>query len=275
MTADDREDLVRAATAAVRERLRAAAAPSFVAPVGVSGRHCHLTPGDLATLFGGGAGLHEARALRQPGQFAAVEEVAVIGPGGVLPGVRVVGPLRSRSVVEVGAADLFRLGLAPGLSPGKPVAVTLAGPAGVVRLTDGGVISRRHLHASPAEAERLGVRDGMVVAARLGVPGRRVVFDDVLVRVGADMALELHLDRDEANACGARDGDEAEVLLEPAASSPATAAPGAGRRAKVLITEEDVVRAHREGRPPAVRGALLTPWARDALHKYFPELGEE
>ncbi len=269
MAADDRDEVVRVATAAVLARLRAGAAPSFRVPVGVSGRHVHLAAGDLATLFGAGRSLTVARELGQPGQFAAAETVTVIGPKGTLSAVRVVGPVRPKTAAELAASDLAALGMSADINAGEPFAVVLAGPEGVVRLPETGVISRRHLHATPADARRLGLADGAVVAARLGVPGRVATFGDVLVRVAEAAALELHIDRDEANACGARTGDEAEIIFGDAfASRPAPA----HRGKRTLVTEADVITAHRRGLTPDIGGVLLTPSARDALRKYFPAL---
>ncbi len=272
MAADDREALIRAATSAVLARLRGDAARTLEAPVGVSGRHVHLTAGDLATLFGPGAELNVREHLAQPGQFSAEEAVTVVGPHSSIPRVRVVGPTRGETVVELLASDLETLGLAGDARAGERFAVVLAGPVGVVRLPQGGVVARRHLHASLADAERHGLVDGASVSATAGAPLRRVTFNDVLVRVGENAALELHLDRDEANACGVRTGDAAAII----AGNPGTSG-FAGNRAprrpeRKLVTEADVLDAHREGRRPSICGAILTPYAWDAVRKYFPEL---
>jgi len=271
MAADDQEALVRAATEAVLAKLGAGRTSAFNAPVGVSGPHAHLAPGDLATLFGPGASLTAARPLLQPGQFAAEETVSVVGPRSSLPGVRVVGPTRRKTVVELPAGDLERLGSSLDVRAGEPFAVVLAGPAGVVRLPEGGVVARRHLHATPADAEKYGLADGAVVSASMGAPCRRVTFGDVLVRVGESAALELHVDRDEGNACGARTGDAAEIIAGASLRrGPSPSVPGRAKRP--LVTEADVVDAYRKGLTPEVSGAILTPYARDALRKYFPEL---
>jgi putative phosphotransacetylase len=271
MAADDREALIRAATAAVLAKLADGTARTFSAPVGVSGRHAHLAPGDLKTLFGPGASLTVEAPLVQTAQFRAAEVFTVIGPTASLPGVRVVGPTRPATVVELAAGDVARLGLDGPERAAEPFPVTLAGPAGVIHLPEGGVIARRHLHASRADGEKLGLVDGQVVSVRLGVPGRRLVFDDVLVRVSEQGVLELHIDRDEANACGGRTGDRAEIIVGgPGARAAGSGGPaGTARR---LVTEAEVVAAYRAGRAPDVEGALLTPFARDAIAKYFPEL---
>jgi hypothetical protein len=124
----------------------------------------------------------------------------------------------------------------------------------------------------PADAERYGFVDGADVSAVMGRPLRRVTFDDVLVRVSENAVLELHVDRDEANACGARTGDVATIVVgNPVA--PRAARESASRRPeRALITEEDVIEAYRKGTAPSLSGAILTPYARDAVRKYFPEL---
>ena len=275
MAADDREALIRAATAAVLARLADGTARTFFAPVGVSGRHAHLAPGDLKTLFGPDASLTVEAPLAQTGQFRAAEVFTVVGAADSIGGVRVVGPTRSSTVVELGAGDVARLGLRPTPRAGEPFAVTLAGPAGVVHLPEGGIIARRHLHASTAEGEKLGLADGQVVSARVGAAGRRLILEDVLVRVSEQGVLELHIDRDEANACGVATGDRAEIIVREAATSP----PGYGGRPvaarRRLVTEADVTAAHLAGRIPDLEGAILTPYGRDAVRKYFPELLRE
>jgi putative phosphotransacetylase len=272
LAADDQEALVRAATSAVLARLRGGAARTLEAPVGVSGRHVHVTAGDLATLFGPAAELSVREYLVQPGQFSAEEAVTVVGSRSSIPRVRVVGPARGETVVELLTSDLETLGLAGDVRAGERFPVVLAGPAGVVRLPRGGVVARRHLHASLADAERHGLVDGASVSAAAGVPLRRVVFNDVLVRVGENAALELHLDRDEASACGARTGDAATIMAgNPGAFGfSRNKAPRGTER--TLVTEADVLDARREGKRPSISGAILTPYAWDAVRKYFPEL---
>jgi putative phosphotransacetylase len=210
----------------------------------------------------------------QTGQFRAAEIFTVIGAAASIPGVRVVGPTRSATVVELAASDVARLGLSPLPRAGEPFAVTLAGPAGVVHLPQGGIVARRHLHASTAEGEKFGLIDGQVVAVRVGVPGRRLVLNDVLVRVSEQGVLELHIDRDEANACGVNTGDRAGVVVgEPAPGLAGRGAPVPERRR--LVTEADVTAAHLAGRTPDVEQVIMTPYAREALRKYFPELLSE
>jgi putative phosphotransacetylase len=243
--------------------------------VGVSGRHAHLAPGDLKTLFGPDASLTVEAPLVQTGQFRAAEVFTVIGAADSIAGVRIVGPTRSATVVELAAGDVARLGLSGTPRAGEPFAVTLAGPAGVVHLPEGGVIARRHLHASTADGERCGLADGQAVSTRVGVAGRRLVFEDVLVRVSEQGVLELHIDRDEANACGVNTGDRAEIIVGEGISAPGGCGDAPAPERRRLVTEADVTAAHRAGRIPDVERAILTPYARDAVRKYFPELLSE
>jgi acetate kinase len=185
-------------------------------PVAVSARHVHLTQDTVDRLFGTGHRLQVRTALSQPGQFAAVETVTLSGPRGRLDGVRIVGPARSQNQVEISRSDEFHLGLdAPVRLSGDLAAtpgVTLEGPAGTVQLREGVVVARRHIHMSPADAQRLAVRDRDVVRVAIDSDGRDLVFGDVVVRVDDAYRLELHLDTDEANACGLRHGDRASFL---------------------------------------------------------------
>jgi putative phosphotransacetylase len=224
--------------------------------VGVSNRHLHLSPEHQRALFGA-APLSVARPLAQPGQFAANETVAVIGPKGKLDAVRVVGPARGETQLELARSDASVLGLDPPLAAsgslsGSSGGVTLSGPTGRVELARGVIIAARHLHLSPNDGGRWGLRDGDRLDVRCGSGARAVTFHDVLVRCGEAHATELHLDVDEARAAGVNTGDTVSVLAWRAGSP--------DRR--VLITERDVVRLARDGlRVPD--NALLTPSARD------------
>lgn len=199
-------------------------------PVAVSARHVHLTQETVERLFGAGHRLQVRTPLSQPGQFAAVEAIALRGPAGRLDAVRIVGPVRGENQVEISRSDEFLLGLdAPVRLSGELAAtpgVTLEGPEGSVHLTSGVVVARRHIHMAPADAERLEVRDHDVVRVAIDSDGRDLVFGDVVVRVSDSYRLELHLDTDEANACGLRHGDRA-WYLGPSAASPSTVPPAA------------------------------------------------
>jgi len=184
--------------------------------INVSARHVHLSPEHVEALFGPGHQLTVKKELMQPGQFAAEETVAVIGPKGSFPRVRVLGPARGKTQVEISATDARTLGVPAvvrlsGNVAGTP-GVVLEGPNGRVELQEGVIVAQRHVHMTPADAAKYGVTDGQVV--RVKTRGTRpLTFDDVVVRVREDMALEMHIDTDEANAAGLKDGDIGEILL--------------------------------------------------------------
>jgi len=187
----------------------------FEVPVGVSGRHVHLTREHLNTLFGIGYKLTKMKDLVQPGQFAAKEMVSVVGPKGVLEKVRIIGPIRSYSQVELSRADSFKLGVSPpirdsGEHEGSP-GCTLIGPAGEVTLEKGVIISVRHIHLHSNDAKRFGLKDHDKVAVYVGGE-RSLIFQNVLVRVNPNFRLEFHVDTDEANACLLNNNDVVQVL---------------------------------------------------------------
>ncbi len=178
-----------------------------------SGRHVHVTKEQARTLFG--HCLSPDRPLSQPGQYLAKERVAVIGPKGQFHNVAVLGPERKEAQVEVSLTDARALGVeAPvrlsGSVQGTPGAV-LAGPNGKVILTHGVMAAQRHIHLTPEDAARFGVRDKQVVRLQT-YTDRPVIFGDVAVRVSPDFASYVHLDYDEANACGFRKGDLGRIL---------------------------------------------------------------
>ena len=179
-------------------------------PVGVSNRHVHLSQPDIEALFGPGYRLTPLKELRQPGQFAAKECVTIVGPKGSIGKVRVLGPAREASQLEISKADCFTLGVkAPVRESGQLQGsgdAMLAGPAGYVALRSQVICAQRHIHMSPLDAARLGVSNGQAV--RVKTAGQRaLVFDQVVVRVKESFALELHIDTDEANAAGLASGD--------------------------------------------------------------------
>jgi putative phosphotransacetylase len=184
-------------------------------PVALSARHVHLSKEHVEALFGPGRQLTPQADLSQPGQFAARETVEVVGPKRSLPGIRVLGPPRGRTQVELSISDGFLLGLnLPTRMSGdlqRTPGAHLIGPAGAVRLTEGCISAVRHLHATPRDAQALGLKDGQRIYVRF--PGARgLIFDSVVVRVSEASRLELHLDTDEGNAAGIRSGDPAEVI---------------------------------------------------------------
>jgi propanediol utilization protein len=192
------------------------AASAELIPVAVSGRHVHLCVATVERLFGRGRRLVPARAISQPGQFAAVETVSLAGPAGWLAHVRVVGPERAEDQVEISRTDEFTLGIdAPVRESGDLKAtpgLRIEGPVGHIDLDHGVICSLRHIHMTPAAADRFGVVDGDFVDVRVGEHHRALTFGDVLIRVRADFHLEMHVDTDEANAAGIATG--ASAVLE-------------------------------------------------------------
>jgi acetate kinase len=192
---------------AIQKQLQASQIPI---PIGVSAHHVHLSQDDVEKLFGPGHQLTPVAPLSQPGQFACEEQVRLTGPRGAIDRVRVLGPARHQTQVEISRTEGYRLGIhAPvrmsGDLDGTP-GVILGGPAGQVELRNGIIYAQRHLHMTPSDARRLGLENRDVVRVR--VEGEReLVFGDVAVRVSPKFKLELHLDTDEANAAELDSGD--------------------------------------------------------------------
>lgn len=182
---------------------------------GVSNRHLHLSRGDADLLFGPGFEPERLRDLRQPGQYACRETVLLATGKGSIENVRLLGPVRGRTQVEISTSDARRLGITLPLmksgTPGRTPEVVVIGPRGSIVLTEGIGIAWRHLHLSPAEAESFGLKDGDEVDVEAGGE-RGIVFRKVWVRVGERMVSEFHVDVDEANACGLETGDMVRVL---------------------------------------------------------------
>lgn len=174
-------------------------------PVGVSNRHIHLSAEDKETLFGAGYQLTPIKDLTQPGQFACKEYILVAGSKGSIEKVRILGPERKETQVEILAGDCFKLGInAPLRDSGKledSPGVTLIGPKGSVILKRGVIIAKRHIHMTLGDANRLGVRDGESVTVSVsGIRGGSL--SEVLIRAQENARLDFHLDTEEANALG-------------------------------------------------------------------------
>ncbi|MFP4364288.1 MAG: phosphate propanoyltransferase [Spirochaetia bacterium] len=172
-------------------------------PIEVSARHVHLSKDHVNALFGHGYKLTPVKMLSQPGQFAAEEIVIIRGPKNELGDVRILGPVREFTQVEVSQTDQYSLGLKVPIRPSGTLAdtpgVTILGPAGKVELSQGVITAVRHIHMTPDDAERIGVEDRYVV--RVKIRGKReLLYGDVLVRVNSKYRLAMHLDTDEANA---------------------------------------------------------------------------
>ena len=178
-------------------------------PIANSNRHVHLTEADIETLFGAGYKLTPIKDLSQPGQFACDEVVDVQGPKGTITKVRVLGPARKASQVEILTADSFKLGVPvvirdSGKLDGTP-GCTLIGPKGTVELKEGVIVAARHIHMNLKEAEEFGVKDMDIVSVEVGGE-RALVFNNVLIRAGEQYALEMHVDTEEGNAAGVKNG---------------------------------------------------------------------
>jgi acetate kinase len=175
-------------------------------PIAISARHVHLTAASVEALFGPGRTLTAAAPISQPGQYAATETVTLVGPRGRLLHVRVVGPPRAADQVELARTDEFALGVdAPVRESGDlehTPGIRIEGPAGAVTLQKGVICALRHIHMTPADAAEFGVADGDRVDVRVAGGERSLTFGEVLVRVRADFALEMHVDTDEGNAAG-------------------------------------------------------------------------
>ena len=178
-----------------------------------SGRHVHVTKTQAEQLFG--HGLTPDRPLSQPGQWVAKERVSVVGPKGEFRNVAVLGPERKEAQVEISLSDGRVLGIQPPIRASGSVenspGATLKGPKGEVVLTQGVIAAQRHIHITPEDASRFGVTDKQIVKLQT-YTHRPLVFENVLVRVNKDFATRVHLDYDEANACGYQKGDLGRIL---------------------------------------------------------------
>ena len=172
-------------------------------PVGISNRHIHLSQANLDVLFGPGYELTKIKDLKQPKQFASKETLTIVGPKGALEKVRVLGPLRKATQVELLLGDSFKLGIKPptrmsGDLAGSP-GCTLVGPKGTVVLKEGVIVAQRHIHMTAAEAAAYGVTNGQTVSMEFDGP-RCGILGNVAIRAGEGHALECHVDTEEANA---------------------------------------------------------------------------
>lgn len=186
-------------------------------PVGISNRHIHLSREDLETLFGKGYELTPMKELSQPGQYACKETLTLVGPSmRAIEGVRVLGPLRSASQVEISATDSFQLKVKPPVRESGKIAgsapVTIVGPRGVVSLSEGCIIANRHVHMSPDDAARFGVKDGDYIDVDVLSGTRKSRWFDVQIRVHKDFRLEMHVDTDDANSAGLKNGSTVTVV---------------------------------------------------------------
>jgi putative phosphotransacetylase len=182
----------------------------------VSNRHLHLSQKDLEILFGEGYELTPIKDLGQPGQYAAEETVDLVGPKNTIKRVRVLGPTRKATQVEVSRTDAFKLGVNPPVRDSGDIegsaSIKLVGPNGEVELKEGVILAKRHIHMHTNDAEKYGLKDKEIVSVIAAKDGRKLIFQDVLVRVSDKYALEFHVDTDEANAAFLGNNDEIEII---------------------------------------------------------------
>ena len=186
-------------------------------PVGISNRHIHLTKEDLETLFGAGYELTHLKDLSQPGQYACKETLTIVGPSmRAIEGVRVLGPLRKASQVEISVTDSYVLKVKPPVRESGDIAgsapVTIVGPKGIVELKEGCIIANRHIHMHTSDAARYGVKDGDYIDVDAMSGTKRTRWFDVQVRVSEKFCLEMHVDTDDANAVGYKNGYKVTVV---------------------------------------------------------------
>ena len=184
-------------------------------PIGVSNRHIHLSREDLNILFGEGYELTILKYLKQPGQYASQEVVTIKGPKGEFDKVRILGPVRSETQVELSLADGFKLGINPPIRESGQLqgseAIEVIGPKGSVSKQENAIAALRHIHMTPEIAEQLNLKDKDIVAVEVG-GARNAILGNVLVRVSDRYALEMHVDLDEANACGLKNDDTVKIV---------------------------------------------------------------
>ncbi len=186
-------------------------------PIEISARHLHITKAHLEILFGRGYQLQPIRDLSQPGQFAAAETVTLAGPRGQIKAVRILGPCRDYTQVELALTDAYHLGLKPPVRCSGNLAgssaITLIGPKAKLELKQGAILAWRHIHFDPASAEKAQVKDGQMLKVRV-FGDRGLVFFNVRVRINKKYRLAMHLDTDEANAAGLGPGAWGELVKD-------------------------------------------------------------
>jgi len=184
-------------------------------PIGVSNRHLHISRDDLDILFGANYRLTRIKDLGQPGEFASKETVKIKGPKGTIEKVRILGPIREKTQIEIALSDGFKLGVTPPVRQSGDIENTpkieLIGPKGRVYKKEGLIAAMRHIHMPTEIGRILGLKDKELVKVDIGGL-RRAVLGNVLVRISDNYSLEMHIDTDEANACSLKNGDKVVIL---------------------------------------------------------------
>ena len=209
----NQEELIKYVTKLVIEKIYST--NKIEVPVGISNRHIHLSSNDLSVLFGENYCLTKIKDLKQPNEFASAETLTVKGPKGKLEKVRILGPVRQETQVEISISDSFALGVKPviaesGMLENTP-GITLIGPSGTVDIRRGTIVALRHIHMPKTQADKLSLKDKEMVDVKIdGVRGG--VLGQVLLRVSDKYALEMHVDVDEANACNLKNGNIVTII---------------------------------------------------------------
>ncbi|QSX05626.1 phosphate propanoyltransferase [Sedimentibacter sp. zth1] len=188
---------------------------SLVVPIGISNRHIHLSKQDMEILFGKGYELNRLKDLSQPGQYACKETVTICGPKGAIEKVRILGPERDKTQVEILAGDCFKLGIKPYVRQSghldDTASITIIGPNGSVCINEGVIVAQRHIHMNAKDAKMFSYKDGQTVTIKVsGIRGG--TFDNVIVRVSENYYTECHIDTEEANALGVNSSTKIEVI---------------------------------------------------------------
>ena len=182
-----------------------------------SARHIHLSEADLAVLFGEGAKLTPKRELSQPGQYLSEERVSIVGPKGTISNLGVLGPTRPATQVEVSFTDARALGIVPPIRESGDVAGTpgckVVGPCGEVEIKEGVIVAKRHIHITPEDAEKYGLKDKQIVSVKVG-GDRGITFGETVVRVSPKFRTRMHVDFDESNAAALAGEMTGEVIAE-------------------------------------------------------------
>ena len=183
--------------------------------VEVSARHIHLSDADVEALFGPGYKLTVKKELSQPGQFASNEKVTIKGERGEMK-LSVLGPTRPETQVELSLTDARTVGVKAMIRESGDIegtqGVTINGPAGSIEITKGVIAAKRHVHMTPADAEKFGVTNGQIVSVKIDTEGRSLTFGDTVVRVSEKYALAMHIDTDEANAAAISGSAMGEII---------------------------------------------------------------
>ncbi len=183
--------------------------------VETSARHIHISLEDLKTLFGKDTLTHK-KDLSQPGQYACEERVTIVGPKRSLAGVSILGPVRPSTQVELSATDARSIGVAIAIRESGNIAGTpgckIVGPCGEIEIAEGVIVAKRHLHTTPADAEKLGVSDKEIIGLKIDSADRAMIMGDVVVRVHENFATAVHIDTDESNAGNVKFNGEYEIV---------------------------------------------------------------